>query len=97
MEGDDENGAFALRGVDLTSTEILKVAHHGSETSTSFKFLEYLNVQTAIISCGENNFYGHPNQRVLESLSAVGASIHRTDVQGTIVVTIQQTGKYILT
>ena len=88
---------FDLSGVDLGSTEILKVAHHGSADSTCAEFLEYLNVQTAVISCGINNAYGHPNFAVLDRLQNVGAKNYRTDANGHICITISPQGTYAVT
>ena len=84
---------FAGLGVQLTETEILKVSHHGSSDATSLEFLRYLNVQTAMISCGENNPYRHPTEHTLTNLETVGASVFRTDKQGHIKVTVQN-GSY---
>ncbi|MCD8204397.1 MAG: MBL fold metallo-hydrolase [Coprobacillus sp.] len=64
--------------------DILKVGHHGSSTSTSDEFIAYLEPQTAIISCGENNRYGHPTDKVLSTLSSYGVEIRRTDLEGSI-------------
>lgn len=91
---EDMVGAFDKRGVDLQSTEILKVAHHGSNTSNSSEFLQYIGVKTSIISCGSGNAYGHPNDNVLSNLSVVGANTYRTDVHGNIMVTISSNGTY---
>ena len=63
---------------------ILKVAHHGSRTSSSAELLEGWRPQIAIISCGRGNSFGHPAPDVLERLRAVGAAIYRTDLQGQI-------------
>lgn len=90
---DDGLDAFSVYGVDLKSTEILKVAHHGSKNSTSLEFLQYLNVKKAFISCGENNLYGHPTTEVLQRLEMVGAEIYRTDTDGTHIVTISESGE----
>ena len=81
-------------GVDLASTEILKVGHHGSKTSTSLGFLQYLNVKTAVVSCGENNPYGHPTKEVLNNVEAVGAGLYRTDQDGTVMITVKGTEGY---
>ena len=91
----DKLGAFSALDVKLNETEILKVSHHGSATATDLEFIEYLQVQTAVISCGKNNSYGHPTQEVIKNLTAVGASIFRTDTQGTLMVTIQN-GRYVV-
>lgn len=66
--------------------EILKVGHHGSDTSSSPDFLAEVEPDAAIISCGENNSYGHPKQQTLDALSGVGAQIYRTDIMGMVTV-----------
>ena len=69
---------------DLHST-VLKVGHHGSDTSSSYDFLREVKPRYAIISVGENNLYGHPSETTLDRLSDIGATIYRTDINGTIV------------
>ena len=64
--------------------DILKVAHHGSNTSTSEKFLKEASPNQAIISCGAKNSYGHPNQEIIDRLNKYGVKIRRTDEEGTI-------------
>lgn len=94
---DDGMGLFENRGVRLQSTEILKVSHHGSADATSLRFLQYLGVETAVISCGKNNLYGHPTLTVRENLKSAGVTAYRTDEQGTVVITITNAGKYAVT
>ena len=65
--------------------DILKVGHHGSNTSTCEEWLNYLTPQEAIISCGKNNKFGHPNKEVVNLLNKHKIKIHRTDLEGTIV------------
>lgn len=65
--------------------DILKVGHHGSKTSTSADFARVLSPEYALISSGETNSYGHPHQQVLDTLTAIGAEILRTDQLGTII------------
>ena len=91
---ESEMGFISEYGVDLRSTEILKVSHHGSNTATTASFLEYLRVKTAVISCGRNNTYGHPSVEVMQNLAAVGATVHRTDMLGSIVISIERDGRY---
>lgn len=79
-----------LPAVELTSTEILKVAHHGSEYSTSLEFLEYIHAQTAVISCGAENGYGHPAPAVLDHLAKKQNKVYRTDLDGSIIITVPQ-------
>ncbi len=64
--------------------DILKVGHHGSKTSTSEEFIQYLKPKYGIISCGKNNMYGHPNDIVVSILKKYGVIIRRTDYESTI-------------
>lgn len=64
------------------SADILKVSHHGADTSSAIKFLEKVSPRIAIISVGENNRYGHPAVATLENLTRLSALIWRTDIKG---------------
>lgn len=64
--------------------DILKVGHHGSKTSTSDAWIKYLHPTVGIISCGKNNFYGHPHNEVLAVLKKYKVKIRRTDIESTI-------------
>ena len=64
--------------------DILKVGHHGSNTSTSEAFIKYLRPKVGIISCGVNNIYGHPHKEVIAILKKYSVAIRRTDEEGTI-------------
>jgi competence protein ComEC len=70
---------------DLAST-VLKVAHHGSDTSTTPEFLAVVNPEVAVISCGAENKFGHPNDAVVDRLEhRLGSeNVYRTDKHGTI-------------
>lgn len=68
---------------DLTSA-VLKVGHHGSSTSTSYYFLRRVLPQTAVISCGANNEYGHPHKETIDILNQAEIDIWRTDTMGTV-------------
>ncbi|MEA1928086.1 MAG: ComEC/Rec2 family competence protein, partial [Candidatus Auribacterota bacterium] len=72
------------RGYNMKST-ILKVAHHGSRTSTDQYFLSRVAPEEAVICVGENNAYGHPTPQVLRRLKRGGIKTYRTDLDGTIV------------
>lgn len=65
--------------------DVLKVAHHGSSTSTSKDFLNQTKPEFAIISCGINNDYGHPHKEIITRLKEI--ETYRTDKDGTILVT----------
>lgn len=69
---------------DLGHIDVLKVGHHGSDTSSSDGFLRLITPSIAVISVGEGNSYGHPSVFVLGRLSAVGSRILRTDRDGTV-------------
>lgn len=64
--------------------DILKVGHHGSNTSSCEEWIKYLSPDTAIVSCGKNNRYGHPNKEVVSLLNRYKIKIRRTDTEGTI-------------
>lgn len=87
------------RGYDLKA-DVLKVGHHGSNTSTSQQFLQRVQPQIAVISAGKDNSYGHPHKEVLVRLKKAGVKILRTDEQGHILcvsdgekITIQENKK----
>ena len=65
-------------------SNILKVGHHGSNTSTSDTFIKYLTPKEAVISVGKNNKYGHPHKEVINILKKNKVTIRRTDEEGTI-------------
>lgn len=86
-DAEREEEAWLLRHVrgDLEA-DVLKVAHHGSATSSGDNFLRAVNPSLAVISVGADNLYGHPSMDVLAGLSRVGALTLRTDQSGTVVV-----------
>ena len=65
-------------------TDVLKVGHHGSNTSSSESFLKQINPTYAVIMAGKNNSYGLPKQKILDRLAKIGSKIYRTDEKGTI-------------
>lgn len=77
--------ALLSRGV-LLQADVLKVAHHGSDTSTGAAFLDSINPKAVIVSVGKNNF-GHPSQTVMERLEDKGPILFRTDESGAVVLT----------
>ena len=70
-------------------TRVLKISHHGSKYASSSGFLNRVQPEVAIVSCGAWNRYGHPSQAVLDRLRAVNANVklYRTDLQGEIAIT----------
>lgn len=88
------SGARALLAADIDSTveaslglgpiDVLKVAHHGAASSSGARALQLWRPRLALISCGRHNPFAHPDPGALERLSRAGASVHRTDREGTI-------------
>lgn len=70
---------------DLAS-DVFKLAHHGSSTSNTEDFLEAINPSYGIISCGQDNSYGHPHREIMAQLKARNILVFRTDLHGTIVI-----------
>jgi len=68
--------------------DLLKAGHHGSRTSSNEDFLRMVNPGDAVISCGAGNSYGHPSPEVIERFEALGIRVSRTDVDGTVVITM---------
>lgn len=71
-------------GLSSLDSELLKVGHHGSRTSTSLAFLEKVSPTEAVISLGADNTYGHPHKEVLEALKKLQVIVNRTDQNGTL-------------
>ena len=74
---------------ELKST-ILKVAHHGSKTSSINYFINLVNPKIALIGVGKDNKFGHPNEEVLNRLESLGTKIYRTDERGEIVIKVNK-------
>lgn len=64
--------------------DYLKVGHHGSKTSSLDEFIKTITPKEAIISCGKNNSYGHPDKETINVLNRYNVTIRRTDLEGTI-------------
>lgn len=73
--------------------DILKVAHHGSKTSSIPEFIKAVRPRIALIGVGKNNTFGHPNQQTIKNLENIKCRIYRTDLQGEIIIRIDQKGR----
>lgn len=73
--------------------DVLKVAHHGSESSSLDVFLDAVDCEFAVISCGEGNNHDHPRQEALDRLIEDDMTIYRTDNNGNIVLTVDENGE----
>ena len=93
MTGDAEKAVekeLVKSGINLEA-EILKVGHHGSDTSSTSEFLDAVNPQYALISCGVGNIHEHPKEETMQKLEERNIEVYRTDESGTVVVTITAT------
>ena len=77
----------------MVDCDVLKVAHHGSDSSTSLEFLSLVKPEYSVISCGLSNKHNHPLDITLNNLRTCNSRIYRTDLQGTIILTIDSKGK----
>ena len=80
----DEEQDILSQGCDV-SADILKVGHHGSDSSTSYVWLREVMPEYAVISVGKDNSYGHPTDEVLSRLRDADVQVYRTDLQGDII------------
>lgn len=84
---------FSTSNSAMVDCDVLKVAHHGSDSSTSPEFLSLVKPEYSVISCGLSNKHGHPLNSTLHNLLKCGSDIYRTDLQGTIILTIDSKGE----
>jgi len=83
-DAERESEIQMLTGGMTLRSDVLKVGHHGSQTSTTEAFLSAVNPSIAVIQVGENNQFGHPHREVTDRLAAHGITIYRTDHDGTV-------------
>jgi len=89
LSGDAEReaeGVMSRQYRSFLKSDVLKVGHHGSKTSSSDIYLHYVQPQFAIISVGEKNKFKHPSPATVERLQNMGASVLRTDRLGAVVM-----------
>ena len=77
----------------ILKSDILKVAHHGSKTSSIQEFLQMVNPKIALIGVGEKNKFGHPDEDVIMRLKELKCYIYRTDEFGEIVIFVNKKGR----
>lgn len=83
-DAEEDSEDIILEDGYLLASDVLKCGHHGSSTSTSDQFLQAVDPLYAVISCGEDNRYGHPHWETLEKLEEGEIIVYRTDEDGTI-------------
>lgn len=81
----------------LSQCDVLKVAHHGSNHSSTTRFLSVVRPKIALISAGASNNYGHPGRDTLANLHAIGAKIYRTDESGSVTLQSSEKGLEVTT
>lgn len=84
-DAEEESETDMVESGEVLQADVLKAAHHGSRTANTEAFLDAVDPSYVVISCGEDNSYGHPHAEVLNRLREKGISIFRTDDQGTVV------------
>lgn len=93
-DSNNSNEKYYCETYPYVDCDVLKVAHHGSRTSSSEEFLKHVACEYAVISVGDGNSYGHPEQEALDRLKENGIQkIHRTDKCGNVVLTVSHTGE----
>ena len=87
----------AIGGTGL-DCDVLKVGHHGSETSSTREFLDFIDCEYAVISCNaEGNTFLHPRQNTLDRLRVDNMTLYRTDMHGTVVLVVDSNGTITFT
>lgn len=86
-DAEKEEEATILKQGGTLKSDVLKVGHHGSRTSSSPTFLKAVSPKDAFISCGQGNDYGHPHKVTLQKLEKAKINIYRTDRNGTVTLT----------
>lgn len=88
--GEEGESALADQYGSSLKSDVYIAGHHGSDGSSTEKFLDCVQPEETIISCGKDNSYGHPGSEALARLEACGSKIYRTDRQGEIAFTIDE-------
>lgn len=87
----EEERSVIQAGYDV-KCNVLKAGHHGSSTSSGYIFLREAMPDCVVVSVGAKNSYGHPDENTISRFEDAGASVYRTDVNGTVTVTVEKNG-----
>lgn len=87
----EEERSVIQAGYDV-KCNVLKAGHHGSSTSSGYIFLREAMPDCVVVSVGAKNSYGHPDENTISRFEYAGASVYRTDVNGTVTVTVEKNG-----
>jgi competence protein ComEC len=88
LTGDSETPVCDQIAPQIDQANIIKVPHHGGNSSMSVAYFNHVNAQVAIASCGENNVYGHPHAEIVDAYTRKGTAFYQTDEQGAVTITI---------
>ena len=92
-DSNEENEPDVARRIGKLDCDVLKVAHHGSETSSIAEFLDAITCEYAVFSCNvDGNTFHHPRQETIDRLIERNYTIYRTDLNGTVVLTVDKDG-----
>ena len=80
------------KNTNILNSTILKIAHHGSKTSSTEELLKLISPKIALIGVGENNKFGHPNEQVIKRLQENRVKVYRTDNDGEISIVVNRKG-----
>ncbi|MBR4800240.1 MAG: MBL fold metallo-hydrolase [Clostridia bacterium] len=92
-DSNERNEPDFIRRVGSIDCDVLKVGHHGSQTSSTTEFLNAISCEYAVFCCGTGNGYQHPRQAAINRMSSY-TEIYRTDLNGNIVLTINASGEF---
>lgn len=84
------------RNTNILDVDVLKVAHHGSKSSSIEQIIEKITPKVSIIGIGKNNKYGHPNKDVIGRLQNYGSRVFRTDENGEISIVVNTKGRFLI-
>lgn len=95
IESEAENAILVKykTNLEILKTTVLKIAHHGSKTSSIQEFIKAVKPQIALIGVGKDNKFGHPSNSTIQTLQLIGTQIYRTDESGEIGIKVNQKGK----
>ncbi len=88
----EENIIREYKDTNSLTSNIIKIAHHGSKTSSTEGFLNLVNPKIALIGVGRDNKFGHPNEETIQKLKNMNVKIYRTDEMGEITIKINKKG-----
>ena len=87
---DDTSDRPEQADIPMLKCDVLKIAHHGSKSSSSEAFLDAVSPSIAVIQVGANNFYGHPHQQTIDRLTEREIPVYRTDLNGAVGIDIRR-------